>query len=247
MASRRKGIQFIQRIDTSKVLERRRSGSYPIRCITNRRHRCRARRKGISQKREGSAGLRGYRREDPTGYGRCIHVARNSIGSIDQMIPNTLAIRQPATVVQSVQSATPYRGWFARIAQLLCRLPFKPLCKPCKPCNCTHCTTISADPADPANCALCGSCGREERTNQPRSQCPWPKHRGNSAGRQLWKKFHNRTAEVGGSRKLSHELVKTLFVISPIVNFPAQCSQSPMIPHISNAHLNFYVLLSNLV
>ena len=87
------------------------------------------------------------------------------------MSPNTLAIRQHTTVVQSVQSATPYRGWFAHIAQLLCRLPFKPLCKPCKPCNCTHCTTTTADPADPANCALCGRCGKGRDQHQPRNDC----------------------------------------------------------------------------
>ncbi len=61
------------------------------------------------------------------------------------------------------------------------------------------------------------------------------------------KKFLNRTAEVGGSRKLSHELVKTLIAFSPIVNFPAQGSQSPMFSHFSNTHLNFYVLKPNLV
>ncbi len=53
--------------------------------------------------------------------------------------------------------------------------------------------------------------------------------------------------KLGVSYANAVELVKTLFVISPIVNFPAQCSQSPMIPHISNAHLNFYVSKPNLV
>ena len=38
-----------------------------------------------------------------------------------------------------------------------------------------------------------------------------------------------------GSRGKPLELVKTLFVVFPIVNFPAEGSQTPMIPHFSNA------------
>ena len=40
---------------------------------------------------------------------------------------------------------------------------------------------------------------------------------------------------LGGSHENALELVKTLIVIFPIVNFPAQGSQTPMIPHFSNA------------
>ena len=38
-----------------------------------------------------------------------------------------------------------------------------------------------------------------------------------------------------GSHENALELVKTLTVIFPIVNFPANGSQTPMIPHFSNA------------
>ena len=40
---------------------------------------------------------------------------------------------------------------------------------------------------------------------------------------------------LGGSHENALELVKTLIVIFPIVNFPAEGSQTPMIPHFSNA------------
>ena len=40
---------------------------------------------------------------------------------------------------------------------------------------------------------------------------------------------------LGGSHENALELVKTLIVIFPIVNFPANGSQTSMIPHFSNA------------
>ena len=171
------------------------------------------------------------------------------------MSPNTLAIRQHATVVQSVQSATPLRGWFAHIAQLLCRLPFKPLCKPCKPCNCTVCTTTTADPADPANCALCGRCGKGSgNTNHAmiaeRSAMVAERHtvihRQNYRHAGCAKCAFARLAlctlhKLEGSRGKPLELVKTLIVIFLIVNFPANGSQNPNEFALSK-RLKFYVI-----
>ena len=46
---------------------------------------------------------------------------------------------------------------------------------------------------------------------------------------------HNQPRVLGGSHENALELVKTLIAFSLSVNFPANGSQTPMIPHFSNA------------
>ena len=157
------------------------------------------------------------------------------------MSPNTLAIRQHTTVVQSVQSATPYRGCLHTLHNFFAAYRSS-LCANRANRAIAHIAQLQPQiPQIPQTARFAEDAEREEininhamvaersamvaerhtvihRQNYRHAGCakckPWPLH-------------FCTLNKLEGSRGKPLELVKTLIVIFPIVNFPAQGSQNP--------------------